>query len=125
MISEVKVRIGPNPVWLPIREIASIWIRISIKNVPSCRGVGPNPAAGNCCETRKQMLECWSKSTEALAGIPNVAGRGVATAIRRRQNGLSGRAAYVRASGGGRQLFESCNCYEYQDIDRLASDRQP
>src|SRR5258708_33439990 len=41
------------------------------------------------------------------------------------KNGLSGRAAYVRASGRGRQLFESCNCHEHQDIDRLARDRQP
>src|SRR6202022_4507812 len=48
--------------------------------------------------------------------------RFVARAIRRRQNGLSGRAAYVRPSGRGRQLFESCNCHEYQDIDRLARD---
>src|SRR5713226_3507968 len=34
------------------------------------------PARNDCCETRKQMLECRSKSSEFLAGMPKVAGRG-------------------------------------------------
>src|ERR1700686_3536481 len=84
----------------------------------------------------KRANKCWSAGRNRPKTSPEYrrsqegadrasARRFVARAIPRRQNGLSGRAAYVRASGRGRQFFESCNCHKYQDIDRLARDRQP
>jgi hypothetical protein len=61
----------------------------------------------------KRANKCWSAGRNRTKPSPEYrmsqegadrasARRFVATAIRRRQNGLSGRAAYVRASGGGR-----------------------
>jgi hypothetical protein len=61
---------------LNLRDVRLSFVERLCDSQCSGRGVDPHSAAGNdCCERRKQMLECRSKST-ALAGIPDVAGRG-------------------------------------------------
>lgn len=54
-----------------LAEEASLFSSRRKVDYSAAAASAPIPAAGNdCCGTRKQMLECRSKSTEDLAGIP-------------------------------------------------------